>query len=189
MLTDLQICNLGLALNGAGPIRSINPPKTSLEVHVAAIYKQALVSELTKRRWVFATVFDYELTASEVLENVDKPYVYNLPVDCLRPVRQKRTEWFQTGRTLRSDYDTLVISYVKQVEEKDFDPLFVDVLAARIAVNTAEHTTQSSPKKRDVSNDYDLAVQEAGRVNAFIIGPEDIQDNDDVFSWISSRYA
>lgn len=187
MYTIKQIANMGLAKIGSSRISRLDPAVTSLEKEVASGYMQWKRSELTKRRWVFATEENYRLTRVQTLEGVERPYVFDLPTDCLRPVREKRTEWRQRRRTIQSAYPELRIMYVANVEEAEFDPLFVDVLACRIAVECVEYVTQSNTKKGDAIELYRDAVADAAKVNAFIIGPEDIQADDSDFSWLGAR--
>lgn len=190
MLTDVQLINNGIGKVSASSITRIDPPKTPLESFCAARYQQWKQSELAKRRWVFATEDDYKLTLADTLIDVDQPYKYALPIDCLRPIRTKTSEWKQRGKFLYSAYDTLKISYIRNADESEFDVLFNDVLAGRIAMEIVEKETQSNTKKQNAKDlHYDPAVREAALANAFVIGPEDIGGDDNDFSWLSSRYA
>lgn len=188
MYTDTQVINLGLGKLSASRVVQLSPPRSALEVKCAEEYPMWKRSELTKRRWVFALVEDYPLTLSATLTNVDKPYKFALPNDCLRPVRQRRTEWMQRGKFVHSYNSTLSIQYIRNAPETDFDPLFVDVLACRIAFECCEAVTQSNTKKQDVLAQYTNAKNIAGQMNAYIIGPEDIGVDDDDFPFVNARY-
>ncbi len=188
MFTNVQIINLGLSKIASSRVSRIDPPVSPLERFVAEGYEHWKRSELTKRRWVFATEDDYTLTRTETLENVDRPYKFQLPVECLRPIRGKRTEWKQRRRFIYSAYDTLRVSMIMNVDEAEFDPLFVEVLACRIALESVEYVTQSNTKKADSEALYRVAVDEAARANAFVIGPEDIGEDDSDFPFITSRF-
>lgn len=188
MYTNVQIINLGLTKIGSARISRIDPPVSSLEKICAEGYPQWKRSELTRRRWVFATEAYYKLTQVDEVPGIEQPYKYSIPVDCLRPIREKRTEWTQRGKFIWSSCQDLRISYIKNVEEKDLEALFVDVLATRIALECVEAVTQSNTKKADVEALYQQSVNNAGQVNAFVRGPEDIQEDDNDFSFIYSRY-
>lgn len=188
MFTRLQIINIGLSKIASSRITQIDPPTSSLERYMADNYVHWKRSELTKRRWVFATEDNYALTQVEVLTGADKPYKYSMPVDMLRPIRQKRTEWKQRRQHIYSAENNLKISYVADVQEDEFDPLFVEVLACRIAMDSAEYITQSNTKKADAKAIYDAAVLDAGKVNAFIIGPEDNTYDEEDYPFITSRF-
>lgn len=189
MLTDVQIINNGLSNISASRITRIDPPQTPLEGFMASRYPQWRRSELTKRRWVFALEENYTLTKVDTLDDVAKPYKYAIPNDCLRPVRTKYTEWVQRGRYIYSAYDTLKIDYIKNVDESEFDPLFNDVLSARVAIDSCEYVNQSNKKKETAKQEYKDALAAAALANAFVIGPEDIREDDEDFEWVSSRYA
>ena len=188
MLTDVQLINLGLSEVAESRIKRIDPPGTPLEKYMAVRYDQWKRSELTKRRWVFALVEAYTLTATSSTESGSRPYKYPLPIDCLRPVRDKTTEWIQRGRDLYSAQDTLTIPYIRNAPESEFDPLFNDVLVARIARDSAEYVTQSNTKKEYAAARYKDAVREAGKANAFVIGPEDMNEESNEPSWLEARY-
>lgn len=192
MITDVQIINLGLNKIGSAHIRRIDPPQTSMEKHCASGYVHWKNSELTKRRWVFATETEYVLAKvadPETLRRDDgRNYKYSMPNDCMRLIRTKHDEWLQNRKFVYSCRDGLKVSYIARADESEFDPLFIDVLAARIAVETCEYDTQSNTKKADARSMYVEAVTEAGRSNAFVIGPEDIRSDDDDFEFITGRY-
>lgn len=188
MFTDIAVINLGLAKIGSSRVRDIAPPKSSLEHHCSEGYEMWKRTELAKHRWVFATEYSYPLTISAEVERDDGlRYKYGLPTDCLRPIRSKYTTWVQAGRFIYSECDTLSIDYIRNVPEAEFDPLFVDVLAARVAMESVEYTTQSNTKKADASTLYERSLNDAKKANAFTRGPEDIQYDDADFSFITSR--
>lgn len=187
MLTDVQNINLGLSKIASSRVARIDPATTPLEKYMAINYPQWRRAELTKRRWVFAKVEEYQLTLNATLTDTEKKYKYVLPIDCLRPIRNKTTEWVQRGRYIYSSQSSLKIDYIKNVSEAEDDPLFTEVLACKIAFESAEYVTQSTAKKESAKDDYKTAVAEAGAANAFTIGPEDIGSDDDDFSWIQAR--
>lgn len=190
MLTDIQIINLGLSKGSSSRIRQIAPPLTQLEQFMAGNYAQWKREELAKRRWVFAMVDNYAPVLSATIPNVDKPFKYNLPNDCLRPLRGKRTEWKQRGRALYSNYSSgLLFDYISNIAESEFDPLFNEVLACKIWWESCEYVTQSNTKKQDAEAKYDRAVRTAAQANAFVIGPEDIEDVDEDFDFVNARYT
>lgn len=188
MFTDVQIVNLGLSKLGSARIARIDPPRTSLESFVSAGYVHWKRSEMAKRRWCFALEVDAALAKVAEVEGSERPYKYELPTDCLRPIRRSGTEWVQTGRFLRSAIDSLKVDYVRNVDEADFDPLFVEVLACRIAVESVEYVTQSNTKKADAKALYDEAVADASKNNAFVIGPESNGADDSAFPLLTARY-
>lgn len=188
MFTDVQIVNQGLSKVTSSRISTLTPPKTSLEQFIAANYKAWKQQELSKKRWVFALVEKQPLVVSEVLTDVERPYKYALPDKCLRAVRSKYDTWVQRGRYIYSYDSELKLTYIKDVDESEFDPLFVDVLACRIAFGSAKYVTASAGEKKDAEDEYKEAVAVAGRCNAYTIGAEDIQSDDGQFSWVNERF-
>lgn len=189
MYTDLQITNLGLGKISSSRIQRLDPATSPLEVYMHNGYTPWKRAELTKRRWVFALEDDVVLSLKDTIAGVARPYKYELPTRCLRPVRQKRTEWVQRGRFVYSADPALKIQQINNVPEADFDALFVDVLACWIAVQSCEYVTQSNTKKDDVKAMYGEAVAVAGKMNAFIIGPEDVTADDNDFDFVNARYV
>lgn len=194
MYTSVQIVNMGLARLGSSPITRLDPPRSSLERHIATNYEQWKREEMTKRRWVFALEDDYPLakvqdaSSGPPLQRSDaRNHKYLLPTECLRPVRTSGSEWVQRGRYIYSAYDALKITLVLNKDESEFDPLFVSVLGARIAADSAEYITQSNTKKADAFQLYRDAVAEAGRANAYVIGPEGIVANDGQYDFLTAR--
>lgn len=188
MFTAVQIINIGLSKIGASSISDITPPRNSLERFNSENYEHWKRSELAKRRWVFALEEAYALPLIEVVEGVERPFKYELPAKCLRPVRERHTEWKQRKRYILSAQPGLRITFIENVKEPDFDAMFVEVLAARIAMENVEYNTQSNTKFSAAKAMYDEAVATAGQMNAFVIGPEDIQDEDENFSFITARW-
>lgn len=189
MLTDVQIINLGLSKIASSRIKTLTPASTPLEQFMKANYEQWKRYELTKRRWNFAIVENYQLTKSDTLTDVDKPYKYPLPIDCLRPIRTRKTEWVQRGRFIYSAYDEIKIPYIKNVPESEFDPLFNEVLSSKIAYESAEYVTQSTTKKQTAYSEYQQAITDAGLANAFVTGPEPTAQDDDAFDWLRGHYG
>lgn len=188
MLTDVQLINLGLSKIASSRINRIDPARTPLEQYMAVNYPQWKRAELTKRRWVFAMVEGYTLT--QVSDSVpgERKYKYTLPIDCLRPLRDKDTEWIQRGRHIYSAYATLAINYIRNVPENEFDPLFNEVLACKVAYESAEYVTQSQSKEASALEKYKMAVREAGAANAFIIGPEETDAEHGEPSWLDAHH-
>jgi len=188
VFSKLQVINTGLAKIASSQIERIDPPRTSLEVFVAGNYPQWKRSELAKRRWVFATELHYKLPLTETLTGTYRPFKYLLPVNCLRPIRGRRTEWVQSRRSLYSADPALEIDYIADVDEPEFDPMFVDVFAWRIAIESVEYVTQSNTKKADAKSLYDDAVRVAGQMNAYVIGPEDNTYDENDYPFLTARY-
>jgi hypothetical protein len=188
MYTPVEVINLGLGKIASSQIERIDPPRTSLERFIATGYPVWKRTELAKRRWVFATQYGVQLSLTETLTDSERPYKFVIPPDCVRVVRGKYAEWKQGGRFVFSAQSELKVDYIKNVPEAEFDALFVEVLACRIAYECVELVTQSNTKKSDVMALYNSAVTDAGRTNAYTIGAEDNTSDDGVYSFLTARY-
>lgn len=188
MFTDVEIINLGLGSFGQYQIKRIDPPSSALEVFCAIKYIAWKRSELTKHKWLFATEYT-TLTPTEIVADnpYERPYKYTIPTWALRPVREKDLEWIQRGRFLWSSNNPLGIEVIRDVPEEEFDPLFVDVLAARIAIETVEYATQNSAKSSQMESRYEAALDAAKQVNAFVRGSQKIKNDDADYDYLNYR--
>lgn len=191
MPTSKEIANMGLGKIGASRINNLAPPVSPLEILIAGQYDQWKRSELAKRRWVFATIRATltPLPGTETDLGDGRIYKYNLPGAFLRPVRNNASSWVQNGQFIYDSDSTLTLEYIQSVADSELtDPLFVDVLACRIAMECAEPATQSPGKKREAVLMYKDALAEAGRSNAFILDNDNpVSDDDNGYSWVVER--
>ena len=185
--TDIDLINQGLGKFSSSKINQINPPKTSLERHCTG-YQQWKESELARRRWVFATDLEYDLPYLGLTTDRRIPlHKYELPNIVLRPIREAGAEWKQQGRTILSQYADLTLPVVLNIAEGEFDPLFNEVLIARIYQETVNFVTQADTGRDRADGVYDEAVKIAGRHNAFTIGPERIDTDDGSYPFLEGR--
>lgn len=182
-----DICNLGLGKIGASRVSNIVSPRSPTETHCARGYKQWVKSELTKRRWVFSRSFRTLTAVLGVDTTAERPYVYSLPEDFIRPIKWKSDEWQRRGRYIHSAISPFTLEYHALVAEDDFDPLFVDVMACRVALESTEFLTQSNVKFANIQGWYDQAIRDAGRMNAYELGPEDITTEEIDNDWERAR--
>ena len=188
MYTKVQIINLGLGKISSSLISRIDPPQSSLERFCADGYENWKRTEIAKRRWVFAIDDEVALPMIEERDGSEFRYVYQLPTDCLRPIRLKRDMWRQRRRTIQAHDRDLRVSLVMNVPESELDPIFVEVLACRVALECVEYVTQSNTKMEAASVMYDRAVTDASRSNSFVIGPEDITSDDGAYPFVHERF-
>lgn len=153
-MTETQIANLALSYLGAATIASLD--EASQEARTCkAFYDQARDVTLTRLSPAFAQ-------GLKVLASVDMPtgyedswgYAYAYPSDCLKA--RKIIESGQSVRGMAHDYEIgggviltdayqAVLLYTKRVSDTgQFDPLFVQALAARLAADIALPLTKDS---------------------------------------------
>lgn len=170
MYTPVDIVNIGLSKIGAARIRQMDGARNSVEAFCASNYEHWARSELAKHRWLFATRTIALTQVAQDQTTTDK--VYSLPTEVVRPIRDAHTSWQQEGRFIRTDQSTLTIKAIVDTETENYDALFVEVLACRVAVECCEYITQSNTKKQVAEAMYEKAVTDARRFNAFTRGPE-----------------
>jgi hypothetical protein len=187
-----DICNMGLGKLGASRVNNLSPPISTLEVKCAAEYPQWKASELRKRRWVFATV----LTSLSALTEPapagaatdGRVFKFQKPGDLLRAIRPKNCTWVQRGEFFYDFQNTIVLEYIRNTPDSEVtDASFVELLACRVAVECAELATQSPTKKQFAVTMLVRAEEEAGRLNAFVLDPHDVDGDDGAFTWDNAR--
>lgn len=191
MSTDKDIVNLALGKLGASAIVSLSPPKSPLEKLCAAGYATWKNSETKKRRWVFATEI-VQLTYSEKLTQTTfaaKPYKYAVPIDNLRIIRDKTTEFQQRGMYLYSSYDTLSIEYIRKAADHELPDDFIDLLACRIAFEICKPATDSTNSQQVARTWYKEALIECGRLNSFQLEPDSTTTADINDEWLTARWS
>jgi hypothetical protein len=189
MATPEQHCNLALAkLVHKDRINTLAAPTLPLERHFALIYPHYRDVELAKHPWRFAqSRWKLVQTVGE-LEETDLPYVYDFADDMLTLRREKRSDWLIQGRTIATaEPDFIWVTGTKRVSEAYFDPLFVDVLVHRLALETCDWPGIPEGKRQLMLAGYQEAERVAGKQNAWLVEPHDTEGDDDQFSWIYAR--
>lgn len=159
-MTEVEICNLALDRLGERAVsdgeyaqakgapadgKGDFTPSPSARV-LASNYEVARKDVLARVRWSFA--MGWALLARSG-NNAVMPdgmaAAYDLPEDCLRVCDVPADRFVLGGRVLFTGQDAgdvMKISYVRDIKEVDlFDPLFVDALACRLAINVCMSIT------------------------------------------------
>lgn len=198
MASSVEICNRALTKLGARRILSITDDvKEARELN--SMFDSVRDAELRRNPWNFA------MTRTALPALVTTPawgfaYEYQLPADCVRVVqvhdvyyianltdyRTRMDVPFQIeGRKILTDLDApLKVRYIARIEDtQQWDPLFVECFAARLAYECCEAITQSNTKKEQAWADYLTAVRQAKTIDAIENPPEPLPDD----SWLLSR--
>lgn len=175
-VSDVSICNLALQKLGAARISSLSDGSNN-QKQCSAAYEAMRDRELRANRWKFA-ITRVILAASSVSPVFFYAKAFLLPPDCLRPIFPARLglDWKVENHEgvpaiLTNDGTTLEVRYVRQITDPtQFDALFVDALACKLAWHLCETLTQSNTKKEAVHEEYVIAMREARKMNAIEIG-------------------
>jgi hypothetical protein len=168
--TEVAICNLALAELGRGAqITSLDEASQAARA-CRLRYPYALDACLRAYDWNFAA------RRAELPKNVIAPAfgftnAYDLPHDSLlvRSVEGGDAEkWVVEGRQVLADLGPpIFITYTAQVTDPTlFDPLFVEVLAARLASDIAVQLSESVSRAQGLWQVYQSKLIEARRRDA-----------------------
>lgn len=190
-VTVEDVANMALNILEEAPLKSLDEDTKAarlLNVH----YETTRESELKKQAWSFA-IFRAELDPEQ-----DAPigtyyrYGYAMPADALRvlPLTENgeadgnRIPWkLEGGLILTTHYGPRLIRYIGNLTDPaDWDSLFVEAIAARLAMKIAMPLTHKASILQGAKNAYEEAIADARRMNAIesssIAGSE---------SWSSQR--
>lgn len=188
-ISNVTICNLALQKLGQSRIVSLDEDNSNAR-HCNVCFEPLRDRELRAAAWNFA-LKRATLAASATEPEFFFGYAYPLPADCLRvnmPTRHgldwKIEQHEGVPAILTNDSGALEIRYTAKVTDPaQFDPLFVEMLACKIAWHLCEVITQSNTKKQALNAEYLELKKEAKRLNAF----EKTPASEPLDSWVAAR--
>ncbi len=143
-VSEVQICNFGLAKFGDKSITTITPPLSSKEERICALVYPILRDQLTySYPWNFAmrrADISAQISATPAFQ---WDYAYTLPTDplCLRvwELFDSDAEWVvEHGEFLTNQDEEIYIRYISQITETGrFSPAYVNCLATLIGAELA----------------------------------------------------
>lgn len=170
MLNETEICNRALAKIGERPIADLSDDTTAARA-CRAIYAVARDAELSAHAWMFATA-RASLPASATAPEWGWQRSFPLPSDCLRLLTVRGGDrpglYELENRAVVTNLPApLRVRYVRRVTDSlSFDPMFVEALACRIALELAERITQSTSKRQLAQGEYRAAITAARQANS-----------------------
>lgn len=196
--SDVAIANL--ALTKLGELRIFDLTEdTKPAREVNAVY--AMLRNKLQRRyaWRFC-VKRTSLAASTTAPAFGYTYQYPLPADCLRVLQVGQyypapdlsnlvggstAEYsIEARQILSNDSGPLAVRYLARIEDPtQFDAAFDEALASWVAYNVAEALTQSSSKREQALQDFQLAIRDAVLANAIENPPQTLADD----TWVAAR--
>lgn len=198
MSSNVSIANAALIILGARLIISLeddDPKATALNERFDAVRD----AELRRHRWRFS-IKRKALAADSETPISGFNYLFTLPSDCLRLLEIGDYHFGGTS----SDYVTsstapyaiegnqiltnlaapLNVRYIRRVTDPgSFDSCFSESLAARLAYECCERITQSTSKREDCLQAYQMALREARTANALERPSEQMSDD----TWLTAR--
>ena len=199
--SEVSICNLALSHIGETTITALSDD-TNQARECNRLYAVTRDIELRAHNWNFA------MKRTSLSEDGDEPtwgydHRYVLPTDCLRLVKVGYTanDWQGSGQgNWRVEGDNLAdsgrvylvinlagpvyILYVARITDVAvFDMLFINALAARLAMDLAPRLTQSNAIVQQMQQSYEYWIGQARSMDAF----ESSARPRRISPWITSR--
>lgn len=187
--SEVAICNLALAAIGRGAqITSLDEASQAARA-CKLRYPYARDAVLRAYDWNFAAK-RAELPKNATAPAFEYANAYDLPADCLivRSVYDGEAEkWVVEGRQILTDMgDPIFIKYTQRVEDPaQFDPLFVEALAQRIASDIAVQLSESVSRSQGLWQVYQAKLIEARRRDAQEGQPESMPQG----GWLDARMS
>jgi hypothetical protein len=190
-LAPVDVANMALGILVEAPINSLDEDNKAARL-LSLHYETTRQSELMKQSWAFA-IFRVELDAEDDAPTSDEyRYGYTIPDDALRvlPLTDsgeasgRRVPFKQEGTLILTNYSgPRLIRYIGNLTDPaDWNSLFVEAFAARLAMKIAMPLTNKPSVLQGAQLVYNDAISEARRINA--IEASSIQSST---SWAQER--
>jgi hypothetical protein len=198
MASQVDVFNRALTKLGAARITSISDASKSARV-MAATYDTVRKSELSKRYWNFALART-SLPALGTDPAWGFARQFQLPNDYLKLVQvndiyvapgladyrqSDDSPWAIEGQAILTDFDApLKVRYIRDITDTGlWHPLFVELMASKLAYEACYEITQSRDGQRQAGDDYKQALKDAALSNAIERPPVGLPDD----SWSLGR--
>lgn len=199
MASEIFTMNRAASKLGADRI-SDRSDNTKVARELDACFDSVRDAELRAHTWRFSLA-RAELSALSTTPAFGFDYEYLLPTDCLRVVQVGQYYWADLsdyrgsdvspfsieGRKLLTNLPAPVeLRYVRRMTDTDaeqWDALFVETLACRLAIEICEAVTGSTSKKDGLAADYKDRLMEALQANDLEIPPTLPPDD----TWMATR--
>lgn len=167
-LTALDICNLALSKLGESPLPGIDPNGTLASRLCYMHYHPVRREVLCANRWSFATVCATLTSREEGAADGSVNLPHTLPTDCLRVLDVSSPGWTLRGRSIYCPAAQVRVRYIADTERvEDFDPLFIEALATRLAMKLCIPLINSTTAHRSLADEYQrLSLPQAAHFNA-----------------------
>lgn len=186
MPSVVDVCNRALDKLGQIPITSLTDGNTAANLcdRVWPITRDQVLRE---HPWNFA------IRRTTTAPETSAPswgflYKHALPSNCLRLIEVDGLttgEYLVEGRYILTDENVLYLRYLARIEDpNEFDSLFTDVVATRMAFDMCEGLTQSTTKKDWLYKEYEDLLLQAKRADGQENPPAELEEDD----WINVRY-
>lgn len=182
-MSSVDICNRALQKIGAKRITSLSEDSRNARSCNNA-YDSLRLSLLNSHNW-YCAIKRSALAADANPPSWGRSNSFPLPSDFVRLINQypedtsNTKDWVLEGHSILTDDDApLDIRYIYDLQETGtMNPLFIEALAALIAMEICDEIVQSNAKKQTLIAEYDRVIKEAKKANAIqqvpAVPPED----------------
>jgi hypothetical protein len=205
MTSVTDICNIALSRIGHGQITDFDSDTTKAGDICRLQYPICRDTLLRMHPWNFA-IKRVSLALSATTPVFEYTYAFAMPTDCLKIVRTSweangwsnkddatREFWAQPsipyrieGGFLLCNDDTAIIEYVAKITDPaQYDAMFVDVLAQRLAAEIAMNLTDNQSFTKTAWDMYAIKLNEARTIDAQEGSARDIVDDS---AWLQARH-
>lgn len=184
MASNVQISNLALIKIGADTIASLTDPSKNAKL-CSVVFEVCREQLLRSHPWNFATK-RVKLSPLTDKPAFDYNYQFSLPSDCLRVIRigESDPDFKVEGRKLITNEGLVNLLYIADVTDPNqFDSLFIECLALKIAAEISYSVTGQVGLKQDLGAQLDVMLKKAAQVDAQE-GTAEVMDSG---SWFKSR--
>ena len=198
MASQVDIANRALTKLGASRIISFGDDNKQSRA-ISSMFDIVRDAELRSHIWSFSKK-RVSLPALLTTPDWGFEYEYQIPSDCLRVLmvndtypgpsledyrNQSVAEYAIEGNKILANFPApLKIAYISRVQDtSQWDALFVEAFACRLAMEMAEDLTQSNTKRELAQAEYMAALRAAIRASSVEQPPQAMPDNE----WLLSR--
>lgn len=193
-VSEVSICNLALSHIGEKPITSLSDDtKPARECN--RLYPITRDMELRSHNWNFS-IKRTDLAEDGTEPNSEYGHRYAVPAECLRILevlyanrwRVEAGNLADSGKLfiLTNLSGPIYIRYIAQITDPAvFDVLFVNALAARLAMDLAVPLAQSNTVAEGSAEKYRFWIGQARSMDAFESSPRQRPDP----SWVAARFG
>lgn len=153
-LTLTDIVNGAFIKLGVPPVESIDDDIVS--ARSAKLRWPAVRAHLLRLHlWKFAKSVPVILAPSGTPVTTDFSYYFNFPTECLRLCDLSEDSFLVEGRTILANTDTLVVRYIKDLEDTtQYDPCFAELCSTYLAADLAVQLTKELALKESLQEEF-----------------------------------
>lgn len=191
-VSDVSICNLALTRIGQPKITSLSQGSKAADL-CQLHYEMTRDSVLRDHPWNFAQAYA-ELSRASTTPAFEFDYSYSLPTNCLKVIRTgfealgyigDSYTYRIVGREIFAHTTTLAIEYTKKVTDPEqFDAMFVDTLAQRVAAEVCLPLTDNRALTESMWQIYQQKLAAARLADAQEGTPREVVNLD---PWLHAR--